>query len=267
MEQRECFFDEEELNLYMDGEVSEVRKQYLKSHLLSCEKCASQFDIANNLKHAVKNACDDTMAPPWIREKILIGITTEEPKQEALFWGALKNFFKARPMAPVGMVAMLIIVLVTALFYGGQKQHNMPFIHNLVLEHKEYLEEAIDLGIRTSDPNEISGWVNANTGMNFHFPTGEKAPVPGGACKLQLEGQTIGYVYFENDGSKVSLFMLDNKFENLFGQKTMKYEDISMYCGNCTEMNYVLWKADDLICVLVGDLSESSLFELAKRFI
>ena len=267
MEQRECFTDEEEINLYLDGELGEDRKSRLKAHLLTCRTCSSWYEIAHGLKSALRRSRENTSAPPWLREKILNAIRKEEPVKAGFFWETVKSLFSGRPAIPIGIAAMLIVILASALFYGRPRTGNMPFIRGLVHEHYEYMEVAADLGIESKDPLEISQWVFAHAGMNVQLPLASDSLVPEGACVIQESKETIGYVYFSNSDRKISLFMLEDKYDGLFGQKTMKFENISMYCGHCTGMNYVLWKNDDVVCVLVGDLPESSLIGLAKGFI
>ena len=171
MEQRECFANEEELNLYLDGELGAERQSILKTHLMTCPSCSASYEIALNLKLAIKRSCENATAPPWLREKILNAIRKEEPVKAGFFWESLKSLFSGRPLVPVGIAAMLIVVLVSALFYGRPKTGNMPFIRELVHEHHEYVEVAANLGIASEDPLEISEWVFANAGMDVHLPS------------------------------------------------------------------------------------------------
>lgn len=267
MEQLDCFTGDEEIYLYMDEEMEAGRYSRLKSHLSKCRDCSIRLKIANELKSSVNKSCRDTVAPVWLREKILESIRREEPVRGAYFWESIKSIFSGRPLVPVGIAAALVIVLASAIFYAGPKDGNMPFIKNLVHEHYEYLEEVVDLGIESRDASVISEWVLANTGMKIDLPSPQESLMPGGACALQEDGETIGYVYFDNFDKRVSLFTLNDKYDNLFGQKVMNLENISLYCGTCTGMSYVLWKNGDVVCVLVGDMPESLLVGLAENFI
>lgn len=266
MEQPECFVNEEEINLYLDEELDAGRNSQLKAHIPKCRDCSFRFEIAHGLKAAVKESCRDT-APAWLREKILETIRKEQPVKGGFFWESIKSVFRGRPLIPVGIAAALVVVLAAAIFYGRPPSNNMPFIRHLVHEHYEYLEEAVDLGIESGDASVLSQWIYANTGMDVHLPSPSETLVPGGACALQEDDETIGYVYYDNNDKRISLFMIEDKYDSLFGQKTMKFDNISLFCGNCTGMNYVLWASGDVICVLVGDLPESSLVDLAKGFI
>jgi hypothetical protein len=267
MEQRECFRDEEELFLYLDDELGAGRKLELKTHLLTCESCSTRFEVAYSLKAAVGRLSEGVTAPSWLREKIVRAISEEEKIAPRPFWDFLVRIFGRRPFVPVSAAALLVVVLMAALFYGRPVEGNMPFIRELVHEHYEYLEEAADLGLESGDPAEISGWILANTGMNINLPPVSESFSPEGACALREDDETIGYVYFDSEEKRISLFMLEDKFDKLSGQKTMRLGDISLYCGSCTGMNYVLWENGDVLCVLVGGLPEASLVNLARRFI
>lgn len=267
MERRDCFVDDEEFNLYLDGELGGEREATLRNHLPTCSICSTQYEFATNLQSSLKKSCGDISAPAWLRERILTSIRQEEPVRGGAFWESLKSLFSGRPLVPVGIAAVLVIILASAIFYGRPGNGNMPFIRQLVHEHYEYLEEAVDLGIESHDAAEISQWVSTNAGMNIQLPLESESFSPEGACVLEMNGDPMGYVYFDSDNKRISLFMINDKYGELFGQKTMKVEDISLYCGHCTGMNYVLWKNADLLCILVGDLSEASLVSMARDFI
>ena len=267
MEQLECFRSEEEINLYLDNELGTVRTSEIKTHLLTCEKCASRFEISQNLKEAVKRSSESLCAPAWLRDKIIHNINEEKTPDPGTFWGFLNRLFGGRPYIPIGIAAAMVVVFMTALFYGRPQEGNMPFISNLVHEHYEYIKEASALGIESNDPEEISGWILANTGMVLTMPPENGPLIPKGACALQEDDETIGYVYFDNDEKRISLFMLQDRYDRLSGQTTMQLGDISVYCGHCTGMNYVLWKNGDVVRVLVGDMPEESLVDLAREFI
>jgi mycothiol system anti-sigma-R factor len=267
MEQRECFTGDEEFNMYLDGELDGKRESALKKHLSNCNICSLQYEMAINMKSSLKKSCEKESAPAWLREKIMNSIRAEEPVRSGHFWESVKSLFSGRPFVPVGIAAVLIIVLASAIYYGRPGNGNMPFIGEMVHEHYEYLEEVVDLGIKSNDPNEISRWISINAGMNIQLPSGAESLVPGGACVLEMDDEDMGYVYFDKDDKRISLFIIDDKYDSLFGQKIMNLDNISIYCGNCTGMNYVLWKNADHVCVLVSELPEASLVGIAKDFI
>ncbi len=267
MNQRECFVDEEELNLYLDGELDESRKSVLDNHRFSCRECAARYGIALKLKDLVKDSCKEDMAPTWLKDKIIMSITRESRERTGGFWEYMRNLIGTRPMIPVAAAGFLIVVFMLALFTVSGPRGNMPLVTEMVHEHCEYLQEPENLGIVSNDPSEIAQWVSANAGLPVALPSDPAMPPPGGAYVLGENGETIGCVFFDLQDRRVSLFMTKGCGERLFGPSKMKVENISIYCGSCTGTNYVLWQAKDLVCVLVGDLSEESLVDMARHFI
>ncbi len=265
----DCFVSEEELNLYLDHQIGLRRKTILDSHMQSCGECAVRYGIALKLANILKNPVIRTAAPAYLNGRISALIAEGKPIAGEGFWEMLKNLLSDRPYIPVGAAAGLLAVFVFALFSGHSPKGNMPFIKELVHEHYEYIEEPERLGIRSDDPQEIVRWVSDNAGMDIGFSATEDAdmPSPEGACVLEENGETIGYVFFDQLGQRVSLFMIADYRDKLFGQTSMSLDDISVYCGKCTGMNYVLWKNNDLVCVLIADLSPDNLVKIARHII
>ena len=267
MGQRECFVSEEELYLYVDGELGIDRKAELASHLNLCGECAARYGIAAKLKATVKESCSSASAPSWLHNRILSLIEEEASIKDTGFWEFLKNIMSRKPLIPVGAAGLLVIVFMVALFSNAPSHGNMPFVSWLIGEHNEYQADLENFDIRSSDPDEITHWLTANTGMRIAIPSDTGTLSPGGACVLKKDGEDTGYVFFDYSDKRISMFMLKDKHEKLFGQREMTVKNVSMYCGSCTGMNYVLWKRNDIVCVLVGDIPEDSLTRLAGQFI
>ncbi len=267
MKQSDCFIDEQELNLYLDGELDESRKSILDNHRISCRECAARYGIALKLKDLVKSTCSKDAAPAWLRDKIITAITRDSRERAGGFWEYMKDLIGTRPMIPVGAAGFLVVVFIIALLTVSGPRGTMPLVTEMVQEHHEYLQETENLGIKSNDPSEITQWISANAGMQVSLPSDPAIAIPGGACVIQEDGETIGCVFFDFQDRRVSLFMTEGRGEELFGPSRMKIENISIYCGRCTGTNYVLWQSSNLVCILVGDLSEESLVNIARHFI
>lgn len=266
MNQRDCFVSEEELYLYLDRELDGGRAAVLDDHLAKCGDCAARFGVVSRLKSIVRDSRDSVKAPAWLKEKIIRGIAAEALGGGG-FWERARNLLRNRPLLPVGAAGFLIVAFLLILFSKSGNEGTMPFVTEMIHEHYEYLEEPEKLGILSHDPQEVSNWLAGNSDLRVTLPSDPLLPPPGGACVLEHEGRTIGYVFYDLEGQRVSLFMAGDLGEELFGPTTMLQKDISVYCGNCTGMNYALWQANDLVCVLVSDIPEDDLVNMARRFI
>lgn len=266
MNNRDCFVSEEEMYLYLDRELDSQRTAILKNHLVECGDCAARYGAVSKLKSVLKESRDSVRAPSWLRDRILRGIAAEVPVGGG-FWEYMRNLLRNRPLLPVGAAGFLVVAFLLLIFSKSSHRATMPFVTDMVHEHYEYLEDTENLGILSDDPQEVSRWLAVNSNLAVSLPSDSLLPPPGGACVLEHQGKTIGYVFFDFEDKRVSLFMASGRGEELFGPTMMQHENISVYCGNCTGMNYALWQANDLVCVLIGDIPEDELVAMAGRFI
>jgi mycothiol system anti-sigma-R factor len=65
-----------ELYHFLDGELTESRRQLISSHLDGCSSCLGAFDFEVELRHVVAQRCRDTV-PDTLRERIAKAIGHE----------------------------------------------------------------------------------------------------------------------------------------------------------------------------------------------
>lgn len=266
MNQRDCFANEEELNVYLDGELTGRRREDLDRHLLSCRDCTLRYEISLRLKNLVRESCLNEQAPAFLRNRILEGIRRED-EPAAGFWSYLIGLFRHRPLLPAGAAAVMVFLLFLAIFSRPAHRNTMPLVTEMVHEHYEYLEEPGKNGIESDDPAQISRWLSANAGSEYAVLSISKLPSLKVACVLDEDDETIGYVGFDYLDKRLSLFLVDEPGNELFGPEKFEVHDVSVYCGNCTGMNYALWQDGNITCILVGDVPEESMMDLAGQII
>jgi hypothetical protein len=147
MEQRECFTDEEELNIYIDGELGNDRTMILNEHVRSCDDCSIRYRIASGLKSRVREACAEIRAPVWLRTRIMSDMERESAAGGGGFWVYLINRFRSRPLIPVGAVGLLVVLFLVAVFSNPRDGGTMPLVREMIHEHYEYMEGSLENGI------------------------------------------------------------------------------------------------------------------------
>jgi mycothiol system anti-sigma-R factor len=70
-----------ELYHFLDGELTDSRRQLISTHLDGCSTCLGAFDFEVELRHVVAQRCRDTV-PDALRERIAQAIG-HEPHGEA----------------------------------------------------------------------------------------------------------------------------------------------------------------------------------------
>ncbi|MGD0320129.1 MAG: mycothiol system anti-sigma-R factor [Acidimicrobiales bacterium] len=65
------------LYTYLDGELTEERRQEIKRHLDECEACFDAFDFEADLRILIAQRCKDHV-PNALRERVLEALLEEE---------------------------------------------------------------------------------------------------------------------------------------------------------------------------------------------
>jgi len=267
MKQHDCFVSEEEISAYIDRELDESRIEVLDKHLSLCDDCEIRHEVFLRLKSIVKDEACTEKAPAWLRERVSSALAEQGDKRPGMFWSTLIGLVRNRPLVPIGAVASLVVVLLIGLFSRSGGPATMPMVTDLVHEHFEYIEEKPGFGIVSNDLDEIFRWIASNSDLNCNIARHENLPPATGGCVIQEDDDKIGYVNFKYSDKQISLFIVDDSGTKLFGPREVVFRDIPVYCGNCTGMNYVMWHGQGVICVMIGDIPESSLVEFADMMI
>ena len=267
MDNRDCFIGEEELNIYLDGELGVSRKEALDQHLKSCRICSLRYEIASELKSKLRVAASADRAPDWLKYRIKARLEEGSRLGTSGFWGFLMHLLGTRPLIPVGAAGVLVIAFLMAIFISPTRNETAPLVTDMVQEHYEYLEGPPPDGIMSDNLHEINQWIATNAGIDFALSSERGLPSLRGACAILDHEDTIGWVGFNYLEKKVSLFMTKGRKEELFGQRNRSLHDFLVYSGEYTDVSYALWHHEGITCVLVGDLPEERLIELADLII
>ena len=268
MNRENCFVNEEEIYLFIDKELPEDRAAAMVRHIPTCWNCRTRCQILENLGYLLKDSIGATVAPVYLRERIVRGITTMAVKERLGITDRVRNLFRFRPYIPVSFAGILVGVFLIAMFLRPAPIQTMPLVTAMIEEHNEYIEDFhSDRGIISDDPVEVSGWIRANTGLSYDVPSGGAMPCLYGACSLTDDDNEITCLFFDQGEKRISLFMIKGDHQKLTAQKTLKFNNHALHYGMCTGNNYVAWDENGILCVLVGKQSHESLIRMAQSLI
>jgi mycothiol system anti-sigma-R factor len=269
-----CFVDEFELNVYLDRELSSNRQHALDNHLRFCEDCSARYNIAHGLKRLLRDSASNTRAPEFLRDQILGQIESAPQEGPSRFWEIARNVIIGRPLLPIGVAVLLVLVFLSNILLGPTPSNTMELIGAMVHEHDEYIEGfETEKGIESDDPQEVSQWLRSNTDSNFNLSSCGKMPLLAGACAIKERGRSVTCVFFDRGEKRVSLFMVRGKSDELKdgprdpAGKIHQLKEKSFHCGSCTGNNYVIWSNDGIVCLLVSKIPEDSLIRIAEGLI
>jgi mycothiol system anti-sigma-R factor len=67
-----------ELYSFLDGELTDEAREYIRHHLDDCSPCLAAFDFQAELRQVVRNRCCDQV-PSSLRDRIAEAIEAEGP--------------------------------------------------------------------------------------------------------------------------------------------------------------------------------------------
>jgi mycothiol system anti-sigma-R factor len=267
MRQGDCFFDDAELNLYLDSELGSERKASLNTHVVKCPVCARRFEVPRNLKIRIKDICGKTRAPETLRESTIKALENSRATIFSGFWDGIRNVFNGRPLIPVSLAAALVIIFCGALFLKSESSRGESLVSSMIHEHNEYLEniDAVNK-IVSSDGPEIERWIVANSGITLKL-TSDKGFSPCAACTITEDGRKITCLFFGGGPNRISCFMVPGNISEIGTPGAHKIRDINLCCGKDTGDNYIAWSSGQTVFILVSQLPEATLLSLAENLI
>ena len=263
-----CFVNEAEIYLFVDRELSSNRQLALNDHLAFCDECAIRFDIARGIRNLLQASCRKIRAPYGLRQQIIDRIDDKALTPGPPFWEYARTIFMGRPLLPIGMAALLVVSLISVILLRPTSSNTMELVSAMVSEHDEYLVSfKTDRGIVSSDLQEVSQWISANTHAEINLSTCGKLPSLAGVCAIKERGKDITCLFFDQGEKRISLFMIPDDAGNPPPGKPIILKGRSLFCGNCTGNNYVMWADKGVVCILVSKLPEESLIKIAENLI
>jgi len=267
MRQGDCFFDDAELNLYLDSELGRERQASLDTHIVKCPVCSRRFEVPRNIKIRIKDICGKTRAPEMLRESTIKALENSQATFLSGFWDKLRHAFYGRPLVPVTLAAILVIIFCGALFLKTESSHGESLVSSMVHEHNEYLVKIdADNKIVSSDGPEIEHWIVSNSGIALKLPC-DKGFSPCGACATTEDGRKITCLFFGEGQNRISCFMVPGNISEIGTPGAHKIKDMNLCCGKDMGANYIAWSSGQTIFILVSKLPEAALLNLAENLI
>lgn len=251
-----------ELGLFVDGELSDVERTAVETHLDGCEACRTHVDGELALRSAVRRSSPAIAAPAGLRGKVLAALDSEDalaathaapvtdgppvptPVRRA------KAFFRRRlGVAAVGATALSL----GAFIYAGTPR-NDDVLHDIVARHSRRQP----LEFQGDDPRSLEQWLQDKVDFRVRVPRIQGAPLSlVGARLSHVKDHQAVYVLFgtpQSPSRHVSLVVFDDP-EKAPPVKGIphKVDDRDVYTANAQGYNVALWKQNEVVYSLVSD--------------
>ncbi|MHC4267247.1 MAG: anti-sigma factor family protein [Planctomycetota bacterium] len=256
---------------FLDDELDVEKNIEVLAHLDMCCECSQRMEKDRLLQRRVRETVCDVKAPGYLMENILTR-TQERPNTFILF---IKNFFSGRRLIPIaGIAASMILIVYFYMIPGNLKKNDVIF--KAESKYHEYIEQQLDLDIRSQDPGKIVEYLRDQTNSNVVLPEIKQDVQLIGATLSEVDGMKVSQVFYQYDGKPFLVTILCNpEFQSEFGKdidfsemqkmpidNKVVYFDDKGYCGRCKITG---WKESGNQYVIVSMLNRDEMIKMLKK--
>lgn len=220
-------------------------------HVDECASCQGYFDAQSQWSALLKQKLGSDPAPDPLRERVTRVIVRHQAGQS-------RNLMTRRRAALAAAVLASAAVPAIWLTY---KNHSAGIFQEACLDHGKYLNA--ESQIPSSNPMVIESWFQNKTDYAVRVPSFESADLLG-ARLCFLKQRKAALVFYRNRGRTVSLFQMDASGINLRSLEHEVIDGHSIWRGSFAGYSLAAFEDRNVVNVLVSDLKESELLEMAS---
>ena len=219
-------------------------------HVDQCGSCQTYFEAQSHFSALLKQKLESDPAPDPLRERVARMIE----RQQAADSG--KPITRRAALVAAGLA--LTTVPAAWLVY---RNHSVGIFREACLDHEKYLDA--ESQIPSSNPTVIESWFRSKTEYAVRVPLFETADLLGGRLCF-LKQRKAALVFYRKRGRTVSLFQMDASGINLRSLDHEVIDGRSIWRGSFAGYNVAAFEDHNVVYVLVSDLRESELLEMAS---
>jgi anti-sigma factor RsiW len=152
----------EQLNAFVDGEVSSVEMQTVERHLAECHACTLRVLAATQLKRATATAAQGVTAPPDALARLTAQLRQQEPPKK-------KARVYAFPAAGWAALAACLLIALSLLGWRQISQANTTSAE-LLDHHLAALSSGATPEVISTDRHTVKPWFQGKLPFSFNLP-------------------------------------------------------------------------------------------------
>jgi anti-sigma factor RsiW len=254
----ECADLERSLDAYLDGEFDGQERCDALAHLACCAPCRARAEREGQVREALRSCLRRALgeevergrAPASLRPRIVAALAQQRPRG---WW--------LRLLVPVP-VGAVVLCAVGALFLSTRSGDDL------------LVEEAVNRHVRdlplevTADggAEHVHAWFDGKLDFN---PRPPRFAAPGvqlmGARLSHISDRPAAYMRYNLPRGKVGLFIVEDP-QRRFGDsgRTIRAGPEEVHLVNAHGYNLAMWRHNEIVYSLVGDLDEHQLARLVE---
>src|SRR5262245_21812168 len=261
-----CDEAQELITARVDNELSAEEKVAIDAHLQSCADCSRVYEQESLLKRQIHIAAQRITAPAQLRRAIeakSASVEEEHSTRRLLAW------FYAPAWRPA-LAATILLLIVASLVYIRWPAQNIGVVALEALEtHASILSGKIAL-VRSNDPAELRRALTRAVSDRFEpvaFDLSMMNLYPVAGFVRKIAGRDVLVTVYQGTGPAITCFTyLGSDADAPEGADRFYDADlkVNFYSFSRADVNGVLHREGEVICVLVSKLAPADLLALVR---
>ncbi len=217
-------------------------------HWRQCAGCRSYFESESQWARALREKVGTEPGPEALRERIAAEV--EHSQKIAVGATSRRRWMVA--------AALVLVASVSALL--AMRWPSRLFFQTLCEDHAKYVDAQAQ--VPSADGSRIESWFRDKTEFAVRVPALTNAELLGGRLCF-LRGKKAALVFYRKQGRPVSLFELHRRDVSLAALDRWEVDGVPIWRAAMKGYSLAAFEQRGVVYVLVSDLRESELLELA----
>jgi len=239
--------------LYPEPVKSEVTTDHAAAsqHARQCPECDRYFQEQRQWSQLVKEKAGAEKAPDSLRKQVEAAVSLDMGPRPSV------RARRHRLALLAGLAIAVVLPAAWLLWY----EPSASFFSDMCQDHARYLSAEAD--VQSAEPEIVARWLRQQTRYAVQVPTLQDATLLGGRL-CHLREKPAALVFYRKRERPVSLFQFSEDGVNLRALDRSVIEGSPIWRGSFHGYNVAAFPQRGLIFVLVSDLREGELLELAS---
>jgi anti-sigma factor RsiW len=240
------------LEAYVDAELSQQERQKFLAHAAQCPECATATLALAEAKRAIRRAGQRFTATAQLRERVQANARqTDEVKTRKPHPPRLLQWPRW------AMAAAAVVLLAAGLFFVSGRYHKANSLAEFADLHVANLASANPVEVVSSDKHTVKPWFQGRVPFTFDLPELQ-------GSLFTLTGGRVTYFHQEPGAQLIFAYQRHMISAFIFRDTPQLAISQTSFSDRSTSFNLETWTQDGLRYVLVSDVNDETLSQLAR---
>jgi anti-sigma factor (TIGR02949 family) len=255
----DCSEVREHLSDFQRGRLDSGTAEAVRVHVGQCPMCAEALAVEARIRALIQARAPRHTAPPGLRSRIQATLAGPAQPQPSVSggWSRWGEWLRVHPWSAgslAGAIAVLLVVWAGSLWMARDPVSRLA--SRAVTEHAEYAKSTMNRP--AADPLAVVRDVMRQVGFPIKavFPGDSQLQLVAGMVSDLGGKQTATFIYRDTSGRYTTLFLMPEAATTIPAEGRMPIETFKPYHRVTSGRQLLLWKQENLACLLVSDSDE-----------